>query len=110
MSKSDLESLFAEQLTIAGIGGWVREFKFHPIRKWAWDFSWNDRLIAFEIEGGVFTGGRHGRGSGILKDIEKSNAAALLGWRTLRATGTMVRNGTALRIVEAALSGVQVVE
>lgn len=107
MGKSELELLFEEQSRHLNP---TREFHFHPERRWRWDFCWPDRLLALEIEGGVFTGGRHGRGAGIVKDIEKSNAAALLGWRTLRATGTMVRNGTALRLVEAALDGVQVIE
>lgn len=60
------------------------EFKFHPTRKWRWDFCWPEQMVALEIEGGLFVGGRHARGSGIAKDMEKSSAAASLGWRLLR--------------------------
>lgn len=62
------------------------EHKFHPTRKWKFDFAFVHHKIAVEIEGGVWTGGRHTRGSGFVKDMEKYNAATELGWRILRYT------------------------
>lgn len=44
-----------------------------------------------EIEGGVWSMGRHTRGSGFVKDMEKYNAAASLGWRVFRFTPKQVR-------------------
>ena len=41
-------------------------------------------MIAVEIEGGVWIGGRHTRGKGFLRDIEKYNEAAAMGWRVFR--------------------------
>ena len=109
MSKSELELLFREQAKSLPTYP-LLEYPFHPTRRWRLDFAWPESMIALEVEGGVFSGGRHGRPLGIAGDIEKGNAAALLGWRVLRATGTMVRNGAALSLVEAALRGVQIVE
>lgn len=60
------------------------EYAFHPTRKFRWDFCWPDHRLALECEGGVWSGGRHGRGSGIKKDMEKQTEAAMLGWRILR--------------------------
>ncbi|MCC6271105.1 MAG: hypothetical protein IT190_07495, partial [Microbacteriaceae bacterium] len=40
--------------------------------------------LIVEIDGGLFVQGRHSRGAGQLKDMEKLNAAALLGYRVLR--------------------------
>jgi len=60
------------------------EYRFHTTRKWLFDFAWPEQKVALEVEGGVWTRGAHGRGSGIVRDIEKYNAAALLGWRVLR--------------------------
>lgn len=60
------------------------EYKFHPERRWRFDFAWPDRKVALEVEGGVWIAGRHTRGSGFVKDMEKYNAAATLGWRVLR--------------------------
>lgn len=64
----------------------VPEHKFHPDRKWRFDFCWPEKLVALEVEGGIWTGGRHTRGSGFTKDMEKYNAAASMGWRVLRTT------------------------
>ena len=64
----------------------TQEHKFHPTRKWRFDFAWPDWKIALEVEGGVWQQGRHTRGSGFVKDMEKYNAAAVLGWRLYRVT------------------------
>ena len=62
----------------------VTEHRFHPERKWRFDFAWPAWRVALEVEGGVWTGGRHTRGAGFVKDMEKYNAATCLGWRFLR--------------------------
>jgi len=62
----------------------VMEHVFCPTRKWRFDFAWKDKKLALEVEGGVFTGGRHTRGAGFRNDIEKYNTAALMGWMVLR--------------------------
>jgi len=64
----------------------VSEFKFHPERRWRFDYAYPEKKIAIEIEGGIFTNGRHVRGKGFLNDLEKYNNAALLGWKLLRYT------------------------
>lgn len=62
----------------------IAEYRFDPKRKWRFDFALPFEKIALEVEGGVWTGGRHTRGSGFVKDMEKYNRAAVLGWRVLR--------------------------
>jgi hypothetical protein len=47
------------------------EFKFAPDRKWRFDFCWSPQRIALEVDGGIWVGGRHTRGSGFAKDMEK---------------------------------------
>lgn len=69
-----------------GLPAPLTEHRFHPDRKWRFDYAWPDAKVALEVEGGVWTGGRHTSSSGFLKDIEKYNAAARLGWRVLRCT------------------------
>lgn len=32
----------------------VREKKFHPIRRWRFDFAWPENLVAVEIDGGGY--------------------------------------------------------
>jgi len=84
--RSNLETKFA--LLWQSINGepYEDEHRFHPTRRWRFDFAWPSKKIAVEIEGGTWTGGRHTRGAGFQKDCEKYNAAAVLGWTVLRFT------------------------
>lgn len=77
-----------------GIKEPVAEYVFAPPRKWRFDFAWIDEgfvlrhgcRVALEIDGGLWSGGRHSRGSGIIKEHEKFNAAAADGWLIFRCT------------------------
>lgn len=79
------------------------EYKFHPTRKWRFDFAWPSQKIAVEIEGGIWTGGRHTRGLGFLKDMEKYNAAGALGFRIFRFTPQELRKGVAQTYLKTVL-------
>jgi len=57
------------------------EHRFHPERRWRFDFAHLPTKTAIEINGGVWSGGRHVRGAGYLRDREKINAAQMLGWK-----------------------------
>jgi len=64
--------------------GMVSEFRFHKVRRWRFDFAWPDELVALEIEGGVWSGGRHTNPKGFIADCEKYNTALCLGWAVIR--------------------------
>jgi len=66
--------------------GWQKEFSFDITRKWRFDYANPIQKIAIEVEGGAWTNGRHTRGAGFIKDIEKYNAATRQGWRIFRYT------------------------
>lgn len=85
----------------------VLEYAFHPTRKWRFDFAWPDHQIAAEVDGGTWIGGRHSRGAGYERDCEKLNAAAVLGWRVLRFTTAMVKDGRAVRSIADAVQAIQ---
>lgn len=68
----------------AGLPEPIPEYRFHHARKWRADYCWPIHRIIVEIDGGLFVQGRHSRGAGMLKDFEKLNAAALLGYAVLR--------------------------
>lgn len=95
---SAIEEEFADQCRFYKLSP-VREFRFEELRRWRTDFAFPNEKILIEIEGGVFTGGRHTRGSGFTKDCEKTNHAALFGYRVLRFTGAMVKSGDAIDTV-----------
>lgn len=93
---SGLEETFALHCRAANLPTPTREFLFARPRKFRADFAWPDLMILVEIEGGVWTGGRHTRGAGFSKDCEKQNLAALAGYRVFRFTGDQVKNGSAI--------------
>ena len=76
-----------EQLLNKEFGNKIKkEYRFAPPHRWRFDYAFADLKIAIEIDGGVFTNGRHVRGAGFKKDMEKFNAAAVRGWLVLKFT------------------------
>ncbi len=67
------------------------EHRFAPPRRWRFDFAWPESKVALEVQGGLFVQGRHSRGAALLKEHDKLNAAAALGWRVLFATPKTLR-------------------
>lgn len=81
----------------------VRELLFHPSRKWRFDYAIPDHRIALEVEGGVWTRGRHTRPQGFLGDIDKYNQATLLGWRVFRTTPAQLLRTSTLELLRKAI-------
>lgn len=86
-----------------GLPGPVAEYRFHPVRKWRFDFAWPGQRVAAEVDGGQWKagGGRHNTD----RDREKLNVAAALGWRVLRFSHTALTQDPAgcVEMVAAAL-------
>lgn len=93
------------QCQLAGLPMPTPELRFAPPRRWRFDLAWPEQSLAVEIDGAVFTGGRHTRGAGYEKDLEKLSEALCLGWRVLRVSTGMVRDGRALGYLERLLKG-----
>ena len=89
---SSLESAFAAWAQVAALPPWETEYRFSEERKFRLDFAWPAEKVGVELEGGIFSGGRHGRGAGIQGDIEKNNHALLKGWRVLRYSAVDLRD------------------
>jgi hypothetical protein len=70
----------------AGLPEPIPEYRFHPTRRWRFDYCWPLRKLALEVEGGIWTQGRHTRGSGALADLQKYSEAAIDGWRIIYCT------------------------
>lgn len=89
----------------------LRNEKGH-VRMVRFDFAWPSKMIAAEVDGGRFIVRRNKRGQAVPvgqhmteKDYEKLNIAAAEGWRVLRFSPAMIRNGKALRVLEEVLMG-----
>ncbi len=81
----------------------VKEYKFHPERRWRFDYAIPEHKIALEVEGGVWTAGRHTRPQGFLGDIEKYNTATLMGWRVFRTTPTDLYRTATINLLKSAI-------
>jgi very-short-patch-repair endonuclease len=100
---SSLEETFALQLRALNINGFEREYRFHPVRRWRFDFANPEQKLAIELHGAIYTQGRHSRGKGIEGDMEKINEAQILGWDVLCFSGGMVKSGEAINQIERIL-------
>jgi very-short-patch-repair endonuclease len=87
MAKSLAEERFMAGWLATGQLPPEREHRWHPLRKWRFDFAWPDVLLAVEIDGR----GRHQTIVGVRADCDKMNEAVRLGWRVLRFPATDMR-------------------
>jgi hypothetical protein len=72
------------------------EYRFHPTRKYRFDWAFVKEKIALEIEGGIWTGGRHTSGSGFSRDLTKYRFAVKGGWKLLRYSPKEFSSGAAI--------------
>lgn len=78
----------------------AREFKFHPLRRWRFDFAIPDLRIAIEYEGIFSAKSRHTSVKGFSNDCEKYNEAAALGWKVYRFSNMHLKNGYAYDFIK----------
>lgn len=97
--QSEGELTLARHLTALKIQ-FEQEYKFHPERKWRADFYITGTNILIEVEGGIWSGGRHTRAKGYLGDLEKYNAAAVMGFTVLRFSTEQVKSSLAIKQIE----------
>lgn len=98
------DAVFLALLKQNGLPEPVPEFRFDPVRRWRIDWAFVDQRVALEIEGGIFVRGRHSRGLGMLKDMEKYNELAARGWRLIRTTPGNLYSPETLRVLTLALA------
>src|SRR5690606_18149941 len=77
-----------------------QEVKFHPERKWNAAFHLVGKKILVEVEGGIWSGDRHTRGKGYIGDMEKYNAATMMGFQVIRFSTDQVKSGLAIQQIE----------
>lgn len=111
MSKGASEDELAKLIVWDGLPVAERQYYFapevdgKPVRRWRFDFAWPAHMLALEIDGGLFGGGRHGGRPSVVRDLEKRAVAACLGWRVIPVTPSQVRSGKAIEYLRAALTG-----
>lgn len=73
--------------------GGAPEHRFHPTRRWRFDWAWPSIMCAIEYEGGTWSQGAHVRGAHFSSDCEKYNTAQMMGWKVFRLTADMLTAG-----------------
>lgn len=103
--KPDAGALLEIHLKELGIR-YEREYKFYGLRRWKADFALtggmqsDGSIVLIEIEGAVWANGRHTRGSGYVKDLDKYRTAAALGHKVFRFSTQEVLDGTAKTFIK----------
>lgn len=117
----DAADTLAAQVRMVGLPVAVRELRFcretvgdHKgvrarlakagLQDWRFDLSWPSLKVAAEVDGGGYVNGGHNRGAHMESDCAKLSTAVAMGWRVLRVTPKQVKDGRALKWVEAAIS------
>lgn len=101
--RSSLEAAVLSLIRRARFPEPIQEFKFHPTRKWRFDFAWPDWFVACEAEGGIWRGGRHQTARGYTADCEKYSEAAILGWTVVRVTSLTLKENKVSSLIRRAL-------
>lgn len=96
---NEFEAKLARELKTLKIE-FEQEFEFHPKRKWRADFHLVGKKILVEVEGAIWSGGRHTRGKGYIGDMEKYNVATMMGYQVIRFSTDQVKSGHAIQQIE----------
>lgn len=89
----NIEPVFRAALESADLSQPATEYRFHPKRCWRFDYTFPEKKVAVEVEGDAFIRGRHTRGAGFRRDLEKySEAGASAGWSFACCRSSFVRN------------------
>lgn len=105
-AKSKAEDAFAFQCRTTKLEPMPEtQYRFWPGRRYAFDFAWPAQKLALEIDGGVFSGGRHTRGAGFREDCIKGAEAVIRGWRVIHCLPEHVTSGEAMEWILRTLKG-----
>ena len=83
--------------------GYATEYRFHPTRKWRFDYAIPKLKVGVEYEGVRSAKSRHTTFVGFSNDCEKYSEAAILGWCVVRVTAKMIGDGRAANLIRKAL-------
>lgn len=99
--KSHLEERFSKLLTFKRLTPFEEQYRFHPVRRWRFDFAILPCFLAIEIQGGTYLRHRtgHTTAKGHQNDVDKHNAAIELGWTMLYFTTKDLKGKKALESV-----------
>lgn len=100
------ETTLLFQIKASGLPTPETQYKFHPERKFKADMCWPLILFIVEVDGGVWLPkGGHTSGVGYTHDRIRDAEAFLLGYRVLRVTPDMIKDGHAIFYIKRLFDG-----
>lgn len=105
----DFEETFEFQLKCEKAPPFERQYRFARSlgREYRWDFAWPELWLAVEIQGGIWKrgGGAHSHPTDIIRNMQKQNTGAVLGWKLLQFSTDEVKSGSAIAYTMTVLRG-----
>ncbi len=101
--KEGIENLHRSfELSIKNVGlpSPVKEYRFHPTKRWLFDYAWPDIMLAVELE----TMNANHRIVKFDRFYEKYREALRMGWIVLRFPPSLIESGVACAETKAAFS------
>lgn len=92
MKRGDKEKNDIELILMSLSIPYVKEHRFHDVRRFKFDYAIVDSKIAIEYEGLFSKKSGHTTISGYTKDCDKYNLALVNGWKVLRYTALNYKN------------------
>lgn len=103
VSRSLRTAAFLARLAQEGLPLPAQEFRFYAPRLWRADFCWPNERLILEVQGGIFVNGRHSRGAALLREWDKLNTAAGLGFRVIYTQPADLLSVATIVFIRAAL-------
>lgn len=114
--EEEKRAAFIAWVCAAGLPKPEPEHRFHPTRKWRFDWAWPEQRVALEVEGGIYGKGEpcskcgqrevagHRSIKDMKRDLEKYSEAAAHGWRIVRITPEQLYDASTLDLLGRALA------
>jgi very-short-patch-repair endonuclease len=99
IGQSGLEKEFWAKWKLLKGPALVEQHRFHPTRRWRFDFAHLASKVAIEIQGGIWSHGAHVRGAQYQRDRAKIVMAQELGWIVYELTDRQITGEWIERIV-----------
>ncbi len=117
--KVNAASLFCALCRQYGLPEPKAEYRFHPLRRWKFDWCWPELFLALEQEGGIYGRGKkcpacgrrpvgaHSSIANMKRDIEKYREAAILGYLVIRCLPDEIADGSIFPVLKRAVEARQ---
>jgi hypothetical protein len=104
------EQAIAARIVELGYPAPEQQFRFHPVRRYRFDFAWPAKRLALEFDGGTFgdTATSGHQGHGYANDCRKCNLATAIGWRVYHLSSIMHKEGELTSVLQLMFDGASV--